>query len=38
MAQLEALTTLPAGDAADGVQDGLSDEMRRRLEALGYVR
>jgi arylsulfatase A-like enzyme len=38
MAQLEALTTLPAGDAADGVQDGLSGEMRRRLEALGYVR
>jgi arylsulfatase A-like enzyme len=38
LAQLEALTTLPAGDAAEDVEHGLGDEMRRRLEALGYVR
>jgi len=38
LTQLEALTTLPAGETAEDVHHELGDEMRRRLEALGYVR
>ncbi len=38
LAQLEALTAPSERDAAEDVQHGLSDEMRRQLEALGYVR
>jgi len=38
MAQLEALTAIPAGEFVDDVDHGLSEEMRRGLEALGYVR
>ena len=37
LAQLEAVTILPTGRAEDPGHD-LSDDLRRRLEALGYVR
>lgn len=36
LAQLEAVTALPTGRADDAEHD-LSDDLRRRLEALGYV-
>jgi arylsulfatase A-like enzyme len=38
MAQLEGFTDLPTGRTEAGAEEDLSDDMRRRLEALGYVR
>ena len=38
MAELEAVAALPIEGDLDLVQEGLTDDLRRRLEALGYLR
>ena len=38
MAELEAVAALPIEGNLEAAQEGLTDDLRRRLEALGYLR